>query len=300
MKTTLTFFILGILSFTALCQDVLNFGWVDGDHVSFEDTSQYKYVKLDSNNIWVITTPQKPILYLPSSLGNFGIMTDTNIYYLSDTASSFQFRLRMTDCSVYSLSFWHKYDFESNKDGGIIETSWDNGLTWKNIINDDIIQNNLHFSPENLYSLSDTINSFNGQPGFTGLQDSMVLVRIEFWAFQVSLGDTMLLRFTFKSDSNQSNNEGWLLDEFDFGGLLVSIDELRKPDNKVDVFPNPASSKIKISIEDESVTHVYLCSVLGDILLDCKNSDIVDVSDMSPGFYILKVNNKYSKTLIVE
>ena len=36
----------------------------------------------------------------------------------------------MQQCDAYSIQFDYKYDFENSKDGGIIETSYNNGVSW--------------------------------------------------------------------------------------------------------------------------------------------------------------------------
>jgi hypothetical protein len=52
--------------------------------INFEDTSEYKYVSIDTNSIWYVTKPEKQILFLPSNypdLGAYAIISDTNDYY---------------------------------------------------------------------------------------------------------------------------------------------------------------------------------------------------------------------------
>jgi len=71
---------------------------------------------------------------LPSDdpyLGEYAIISDTNDYYPIKIKSSFQFKLLLDcGCDVYSINFSHKYDFDKNKDRGIIESSFNNGLSW--------------------------------------------------------------------------------------------------------------------------------------------------------------------------
>lgn len=303
MKKIVIIITLIYMTMNGYSQEVLNFGF-SGDNIDFEDTSDYQYLKIDTNNIWFITKPQKPILFIDSNylfLGEYAIITDTNIFYKPDIISSFQFRLNlMGGCNGYTLMFYHKYDFESNKDGGIIETSWDNGLTWQNILYDSIIQNNLFSSPQNLYTISDTINAFNNQPGYTGLQNSFKNVWLSFWATSEIIDDTLLLRFTIKSDSISSNHEGWMLDKFAFGGFLVGIDELSESNDKIDIYPNPAKEHITIKCKNEVIRQVSIYSILGDKEIEVYDSNIIQVSGLLPGMYFLRVNEKYLKKIIIE
>ena len=48
--------------------------------INFEDTSEYKYVSIDTNSIWYVTKPEKQILFLPSNypdLGEYAIISHT-------------------------------------------------------------------------------------------------------------------------------------------------------------------------------------------------------------------------------
>ena len=53
--------------------------------ISFEDTTEYKYVYISNDTVWYIAKPQKKeLLSLPSSFDEYAIFTDTNQYYKSN------------------------------------------------------------------------------------------------------------------------------------------------------------------------------------------------------------------------
>ncbi|MBA7532480.1 hypothetical protein ES705_24706 [subsurface metagenome] len=186
----------------------------------------------------------------------------------------------------YSITFYQKYDFEEFADGGIIETSYDKGLTWQNILFDTLIQNNLVESI-NLYEADDTINSYDNQPGFTGLQSDMNLVVIDFEANR-NYYDTMSLKFTISTDSYDAQNEGWLLDGFYFAGITVGI-EASVNNSGVKISPNPSSDLLSIYSETNSITTVEIFSLDGKKLLSENSYEIrsVDISKLQPGIYLI-------------
>ena len=103
-------------------QELLNLGIVNSN-INFEDTIKHKYIAIDTQNIWQIDKPEKVILFLPPSspyLGEKVIFTDTSKYYTSNIESSFQFILYLGEGNTYKILLEHKFDFEPNKDGGII------------------------------------------------------------------------------------------------------------------------------------------------------------------------------------
>jgi hypothetical protein len=192
----------------------------------------------------------------------------------------------------------HKYDFEKNKDGGIIETSYDNGLSWQNIIYDPTIMDNVDYV-SGLYNLNDTIDSFNDKPGFTGLQDEINEVEIVFWTSWQIFEDTVLLRFTIVSDSIESNNEGWMLDNFVFGYFYVGIDE-NEHNNNIYISPNPSNSIITINSPVERITKIEIISLNGVQILERYNTNSICIDKIQAGFYLIKINDTYIEKLIIE
>jgi hypothetical protein len=286
-----------VLYFNALSiysQEALNWGY----NLNFEDTSEYKYVGIDTNNIWYITKPQKQILSSPS----YAIISDTNKYYPKNVKSSFQFKLVFDyGCDAHAIMFWHKYDFEINKDGGIIETSYNNGISWQNIIYDTIIMDNVFDDISGLYNLNDTISSFNNQPGFTGLQSEIKAVSIDFWNYLIYTKelDTMLLRFTIVSDSVDTNNEGWMLDDFVFYSILVGIYE-KEYGNNIYISPNPSNSIITINSPIERIKKVDIISLNGVKIIEEYNTNSICIDKIPAGFYLIKINDKYIEKLLIE
>jgi hypothetical protein len=90
-----------------------------------------------SNNIWQVGSPQKSF-FNASYQNETPILTDTINTYPIHINNYFQITFPIFD-SLYgevNLSFYHKYDTDSLIDGGIIELSYDGGISWINIKND--------------------------------------------------------------------------------------------------------------------------------------------------------------------
>ena len=260
---------------------------------SFEDPIEYPFLKIDTTKIWQIVEPNKTILFLPNNMGygKMAIISDTNNFYSNNLASSFQLKVGLGEVyEEYEIRFDHKYDFEENKDGGIIETSYDTGLTWQNIISDTVIQNNLLRDNQGLYTSSNIISSYDNQPGYTGLCDEMTKVYIRFKSSEFLKGKTMLLRFTISSDGNNAGNEGWMIDELILiGNYRVSIKDLVKPQSNIRIFSGTDKDILNIQSDFKRITQVEIISATGEIKQKERGSNInaINISKLLPGIYLV-------------
>jgi hypothetical protein len=294
------FLIILVNSVIGYSQDLVCCFGMAGCTMDFGLPDHSQFVKIDTNNVWFITKAEKQILFPISPNNIYSLVTDTAAYYKSDIISSFNFKVCLGEGSFYSLIFFHKYDFEQYRDGGIVETSYDNGETWQNIIYDTVIMNNIE-KTVNFYDASDTINSYDGQPGFTGLQSEYLASHIKFSANPDMYLDTMLLRFTIATDSIDSQNEGWMLDDFGFGGgWLGIIDHPLNPE--LLVYPNPANTLLNIQSGEHNILHVSILSVRGGIVIEKKGNNItsVNIAKLGPGIYLVKCCNSKDNCWISE
>jgi hypothetical protein len=299
---TLIIIVINLNTFSVCSQGLLNMDF-DYSNISFEDTAEYKFVKQDTSDIWQIVEPNKQILFIPTIhayLGKFAIISDTNTYYANNINAWFQFKLLFGEGDSYYITYSQKYDFEENKDGGIIETSYDNGITWQNILFDPLIQSNLE-AVQNFYSPEDTINAFQNQPGFTGLQSEIEMVYITFEALDSTRGKTMLLRFSIGTDSVNAQNEGWMLDDFRFGGILKdNIESYKNNGTSIDAYPNPSNEIITVYSYNESIKKLEIISFTGEILLEKLNTNSIEITDRLNGVYLLRINDRYIKKLFIK
>jgi hypothetical protein len=112
---------------------------------TFEDTTHHGRFFIDSisnpDNSWQICPPQKNV-FSEAQLSTNAIVTDTiNPYPINDTSDFtviHKVNLALSDEQIMALSGYYKVDSDSLKDFGLIEYSPDNGITWLDMINDEL------------------------------------------------------------------------------------------------------------------------------------------------------------------
>lgn len=223
--------------------------------IDFENNSQL--IEIDTtqtNNLWQIGIPMKSFLDSAYS-APYAIITDTIDHYQTNNFSSFQVKMIPPPGSCWGIGimeFYHKYDFELNKDGGFIEVKYDNDTNWTNIILDtdpEVFINGYHF-----YTVADTITG--GIPAFTGTSNGWIFSQFE-WAWQIgvksSFHDSLTIRFSINSDPFETNQEGWLIDNLNLQlyDCTSSIESYETKPYTSKVFPNPVIEKSEIRFTNE-------------------------------------------------
>lgn len=72
----------------------------------------------------------------------------------------------------------------------------------------------------------------------------------------------------------------------------TAVDDM--PGNEIDVYPNPVTDIVNISCDEEFIAE--LCDIYGSMVLMSSDKEI-DVSDITPGVYILVIKNNTNKPL---
>ena len=259
-----------------------------------------------SDSLWQIGPPQKSVFDLASSEPNV-IVTDTIGTYPINSSASFIVEVNekiMFGFPYIQLEWFHKTDLEKSVDGGIIEVSYDTGSTWSNIFTDST------YRPEVVGGYTwDTLS--NGQAGITGVKD---------WAWMAicwgtSIGEqppidpTILIRFTMYSDSTDTNQDGWMLDDFYLLGGVIGNTSSSSNHKPIAVYPNPSNDRFYINenfSEDEigelKVLDFRGASIFSKQLNLSNLQDFeIDLSHFSAGIYYLLIETEeatYSQKLI--
>lgn len=236
------------------------------------------------NNIWQIGHPNKTIFTTAYSSPNV-IATDTlNPYPINDT-SSFTI-IHIADLGWYwqyyiiYIDGWYSVNSDTLTDRGYIEFSPDHGNTW--FYADSIMNHGCCFSgSEELPTF--TGNSFGWQHFHYCLCAPI----------SVNIGDTVLYRFTFISDSVQTNKDGLMFDNLEFMDMIEGVDEIQN-DNLISISPNPATSELKIQNAELKIKEIEIYSVVGEkVYQERLTSDIghrtISVADFPSGMYFVKV-----------
>lgn len=86
------------------------------------------------------------------------------------------------------------------------------------------------------------------------------------------------------------------------GTLSVGDEELNEAG--ISVYPNPVNNKLKITSVNNSIKTVMLYSLLGQKIIEKTNNAIsqveLDMTGLSEGFYFVKINNSYTKKILVK
>jgi hypothetical protein len=287
MKKTLLSYLLILLSHITLGQ------WSSGSmyDLNFEDTANSSHLRIDTtsnpNNIWQVGLPQKTN-FTSAYSPQYAIVTDTlNSYPVNDTSV-----FTLVNIQEGSGFFWHHtvilsgmYNVNSDSltDFGLIEFSPDNGTTWIDLINDSTYSTYLSwYTPPPVL----TGNSNGWQSFYVNLANLGIV-------FNIPDGDTVLYRFTFISDSVQTNKDGLMFDNFHFEDYFEGIDEIQN-NNLISIAPNPTSDKLFINSKTSfGNERIQIMDCTGKMIIDTKNfSDkSINTSALANGIYFLKYSN---------
>jgi len=292
------FFVMFFLFHMAYCQEPINVCEnCDNlihtfDFNSADDSSFYffYYDTLQVNNIWQVGHPDKNLFNYGYN-GSKALVTDTLNPYPENNISSFQFSIKNCSwennggCGAYGICYIyvaHKINSDTIAEGGIIEVSH-NGSPFINIIEDTTAQ-----VGGDIYSIYDTLTSI-GKPGFSGTSVNWSEFGMVYGATLQGF-DTITLRFTFVSDGNQTNKDGWMIGMIQTGGIFEGTATIFKKD-MIMINPNPCKEILDIKVADEYKNGALtIISRAGQILksYSLTGNLTIDVSDIPAGFYVLQ------------
>lgn len=313
MKHSLLFLVCMFIVSLLQAQIYTGLGVEPVDSADFESSKYFIEIDTTEGNLWQIGAPQKTVFNSSFSLPN-AIVTDTLQSYptLSDSYFDLVLNLDSFGFASYSIliSFQHRFETTAGMDGAYIQVSMDDGLTWSNIIDQQLSAFwGLYpfYNSENLYQDQDTL--FNGEVGFSGSSNGWKEVKFQFAQLPVKRNDlNTLFRFHFISDSISEDLDGWMIDNLVISTVYME-GGIRSRSNNVGfrLYPNPAQSDL--SVEIESVLRpatIEIYSILGELLIRKRLLDInnkVDISSLRSGNYFVRLhtyNGIFAKKLVVK
>ena len=114
---------------------------------------------------------------------------------------------------------------------------------------------------------------------------------------ELGYSDTLLYKFTFISDSIETNKEGWMIDYFQLADWWEGIEELSNCD-LVKIYPNPVENVSVIewdNTKNESYS-IEFYNMLGEkqkVVKNIKSNKFeIHKNNFSSGVYICKLINK--------
>lgn len=272
------------------------------DSIFFEyNTIPYQIDNNQPGNIWQVGIPQKTFLYQGYSMP-LAITTDTLQNYPVNNTSSFSFTIfdtsQFTSCfGATYFEFKQRFDTDTINDFGIVEYSFDNGLTW-NPAKDTF---DLWPWPRFHWMAYKSLNSghnYPGTPTSTGRSDGWILSRFVWeWLLPVKGSedhpDTIIVRFTFHSDGSPENREGWEIDDIVTGCMDVGsgVDEISIP---AEIAPNPMAdhSVLTTSAANSGASFVLYNSTGNLVYKDVLGKDgslTLYRNDLPPGEYLWRI-----------
>lgn len=277
----------------------------DEDWILFETPSDKIIIEATPGNIWQIGTSDKQFLGVGHNGPNV-IITDTIMPYPVNNRSSFIYvidSLYTLGCAT-TLDFWHKYDI-ADGDYGELEASYDGGNSWVTI-NDTIVNpTSMIFWWE--WDFHEATLSYNPHPlMISGTSDGWVKSTFHWqWYIGVKGSDTiimnpntLLVRFTFNSDSQAEDREGWMIDalhiyaEYYYGCGSANNREI---ENNIEVYPNPFSTGATVRmVKPLSNGTISVYNSQGELVLNIANiagqTLLLPTETLKPGFYLLKIS----------
>lgn len=244
----------------------------------------------DSDNIWQVGLPQKLLFDSPSTYPN-AMITDTINYYPPNNSSSFQFTIfPWSTWGILAIQWKQKLDMEDGFDGGKIEFSVDNGITWQNAFNNPHVYNFYGFQPAS----QDTLP--NGDFVFSGTDASWSDIWLCYDMTWLSINDSIKIRFTFLSDSIDTYQEGWMIDNMlSHITMIHTVGEVEQ-EKYLNVYPNPSNKIIHIQAQKIMGYHIIqtmeLIDPIGRVVdrwINIPTKFWFDTNKYAAGMYFLKI-----------
>lgn len=223
------------------------------DSLSFETPTTKIIIDTTGGNLWSIGKPQKTFFDSAHSTTK-AIVTDTISNYPPNDTSSFIYIIRnpYTQTCITCMEFWHKYDMDSLDDKGIIDASYDGGNSWLLVSDTSNNPFGFNFMWGGDYHASNG-NYTNHNLVTSGKSDGWIQSSFCWqWYLPVKtdtiiiMPDSLMIRFTFISDSIIKNKEGWMIDDIvtsSGGEQQCSGIKEKLFDSNISIFPNPFSTQ---------------------------------------------------------
>jgi hypothetical protein len=116
-----------------------------------------------------------------------------------------------------------------------------------------------------------------------------------------------IIRQTATDGVGRASEDTKGFDDYHGYGLINAYAALRLASNatsksQVEVYPNPVGNELKVVWHSPEIVEVHLFSLQGSLVQTffvCCGTNILDVSALPNGMYILRVDGKYEQKVIV-
>lgn len=243
-------------------------------------------------NIWQIGRPQKVIFDSAATLPG-ALVTDTlNNYPVNDSSEVVIIsRLYSGYSNILAIQWMQKLDLDSANDRGVLEFSVDYGTSWLNAFNSPYVYNFYGFDGRNVDTLP------NGDGAFTGTDSTWRNVWLCFdMSFLSQYCDSVFCRYRLESDSIETNQEGWMIDNLSTNVTLVHTVGENQLSEYMKVYPTQTKGRLFIETQKQDGFHIIesirVIDMNGKL---CKSYGIsptkfyIDIDDLKPGQYFVNI-----------
>ncbi len=214
------------------------------------------------------------------------------------------FLLRIPHVSHTLITFWHRYQTDSTKDGGLVEYSNDHGLSWSNVKGACNIDGGGlgcgGILTDSFYSSTDFVSL--GGPCFNGTCGSTRKSAFQFAGcpgVKSTAGpgcsfydvDTLYIRFRFVSDSTPDTLAGWAIDSVKVNYYLQSGYVDQHNPGQMKVVPNPSENgKFNLPrLADSKNYLIEITGTMGQLITRIPYTESLDLSTQPPGIYFYQI-----------
>jgi hypothetical protein len=265
------------------------------DTCNFDQLCTNLSIDTSSFNLWKIGNPHK-IIFNSIIDDDKVIVTDTILNYPINNTSKFTYKsyYNLINSYNFNISFKHRIDSDTLKDGGFVELSIDNGQNWYNVIDPNMPFQYQYSASENFYSTSDSL--VNNNFGFSGYSSDWIISKYQ-WIItnplRKEINDTLLFRFNFISDSIENNREGWMIDDFKIQQYTPIDGIYENTISFINVIPNPASTTIKFENNNFEILDLKIYDISNKIIqCDQVSKNEIDINNLKSGLYYLRIETK--------
>jgi hypothetical protein len=275
------------------------------------DSTDREYFIIDTtqaNNIWQYAKVNKPGF---AQLNSIALTTDSIADYPINDTSSFIFKIQFVSfpSQMYSqlnslgITLHHKFETDSAKDG--LQLEFYNAFSHKWELASQI-------SSSVFWLMKNSDSTYNWDDDLlTGTALQFHNSRLAYGELGVKASiDSLLLRFTFYSDSIDNHKAGWLIDSimieansFRIGG---GFNECKLAQNDYLAYYDGNSIIINSLLAENRKSDFSLFDMMGkELLIDEIHFGLnsISVDNLPTGYYIVKVKNQagvFTKKILIE
>jgi len=259
-----------------------------------------------NDTLWQVGQPEKELFNKAIFEQNSLITSLVNNYPINSNASfDFGFHpMEVDNMNFFILEWYQRMDVEEGVDGYLIELDYSDGNGWINLFEDEIY----HAKP--IWDLEGEVDTlYTGQKGVSkNSTDSNHHCGIGWEISNLEGVEFIKFRFTFVSDTNDTQQEGVMFDRFYAEQDWVCSNEYPNS-NRIHfkITPNPATNQIRVLMDVLlSNATIVLYNMVGRKLIEknltpTSNSYPLDIASLPNGVYFLELisHKKRSRQKVV-